>query len=497
MTNGESMDSTAGHDWTATHRPTSLRELQGNDSAATDLRQWAETWDDHREAVVVHGSPGVGKTSAAHALAADMGWDVMELNASDQRTGDVIDRVAGEAAASGTLTQGDGKRERRLIILDEADNLHGNKDRGGARAMTKLVKEASQPVVLIANDYYGMSQGLRGATQDIEFRDLRHDSIVAALRDICRKESIEYESAALEAIADQVNGDLRSAVNDLQALAEETERLTQDDVITGERDREQGIFEFLDVVFKEGTPQEALETAYDVDETPDDLLAWVEDNVPKDYSGTELAGAYRYLANADRWLGRVHATQNYTYWRYATDNIAAGVASAREERKGGWTRYGPPSYWSKLGRTSGTRNRRDEIAQQIGQHADVSIATARQEILPRLSAMTHHCKPRETTVAMAAAYDLDADDVAFVTGSGADTNKVASIVEDAQERRAQLGDEAGDLFVPREDDAAASPDESDAQTSLLEAGEDDTAADDAAAEEAAADDDQSGLDDFM
>jgi replication factor C large subunit len=492
--------STTARDWTATHRPRTLGEIRGNDSAVGELREWADTWDDHREAVVIHGSPGIGKTSAAHALAADRGWDVMELNASDQRTGDVIERVAGEAAASATLTGDDGASNRRLIVLDEADNLHGNKDRGGARAMTNLVKEANQPIVLVANAYYDMSQGLRGATQDIEFRDLREDSIVAALRDICRKEDIEYESAALEAIAAQVSGDLRSAVNDLQALAETTERLTEDDVVTGERDRETGIFDFLDIVLKEGTPQEALETAYDVDETPDDLLAWVEDNAPKDYAGAELAAAYRYLANADRWLGRVHATQNYTYWRYATDNIAGGVAAAREGRKGGWTRYGPPSYWSKLGRTSGTRTRRDEIARQISIRADVSIATARQEVLPRLAAMTHHCKPRELTVAMAAAYDLDADDIAHITGSGADTNKVATIVEDATERRAAAAtDGTGDLFVPDETTADEDrSDENDGQLSLAAANTDDEdSADGTDDPDGAADDGQSGLDDFM
>jgi len=53
-----------------------------------------------REAVVLHGSPGVGKTSAAHALANDMGWETVELNASDQRTADVIERFAGGPRAT-------------------------------------------------------------------------------------------------------------------------------------------------------------------------------------------------------------------------------------------------------------------------------------------------------------------------------------------------------------------------------------------------------------
>src|SRR5699024_5955560 len=70
------------------------------------------------------------------------------------------------------------------------------------------------------------------------------------------------------------------------------------------------------------------------DETPDDLINWIEDNVPKDYAGAELADAYYNLSNADRWLGRVRATQNYSYWRYAGDAMTAGVAAARCESKG-------------------------------------------------------------------------------------------------------------------------------------------------------------------
>ncbi|MEF8782226.1 MAG: replication factor C large subunit [Haloarculaceae archaeon] len=418
-------------DWTEKYRPSSLSELRGNDSARDDFREWAETWDEHREAVIVHGSPGVGKTSAAHALASDMGWDQVELNASDSRTADDIERLAGRASRNATL----GGSDRQLIIVDEADNFHGNVDRGGSRAVTEIVKSAGQPIVLVANDFYEMSKALRNACQEVEFRDVSKRSIVPVLRDICRKEGIEFEDAALEAIAEMNSGDLRGAVKDLQAQAEGREKLTAEDVVTGERDRTQGVFDYLDTVIKEAGPQEALEASYDVDETPDDLINWIEDNMPKDYHGEELAVAYDFLANADRWLGRVRATQNYSFWRYAADNMTAGVAAARREPKGGWTRYGPPSYWSKLGRTRGTRDKRDYVARQIAEHGGVSTGTARREIMPHLAAMTHHCKNRELTVTMAAKYDLDAEHVAFVTGSGENTNKVQSIVEDAQTLR--------------------------------------------------------------
>jgi replication factor C large subunit len=486
-------------DWTEKYRPSSLAELRGNDSARDALREWAETWSDHGEAAIVHGSPGVGKTSAAHALAADMGWDRVELNASDSRTKDDIERLAGRAARNATL----GGTDRQLIIVDEADNFHGNVDRGGSRAVTDIVKSARQPLVLIANDFYEMSKALRNACREVEFRDVSARSIVPVLRDICRKEDIEFEAAALEAIAETNSGDLRGAVKDLQAQAEGRSNFTADDVVTGERDRTRGVFDYLDTVIKEADAREALEASYDVDETPDDLINWIEDNVPKDYHGEELAAAYDFLADADRWLGRVRATQNYSFWRYAADNMTAGVAAARREQKGGWTRYGPPSYWSKLGRTRATRDKRDYVARRVAEAGGVSTGTARREVVPYLAAMTHHCKNRDLTVAMAARYDLDAEHVAFVTGSGKDTNKVQSIVEDARERREELtAEHAEGAFEGSGGDAAS--DGSDDGGDDGQAGEDgdggraaSDAPDDGPSEESGESAEQSGLSDFF
>jgi len=493
-------------DWTEKYRPSSLAEIRGNDKARDALKEWADTWDDHREAVVLHGSPGIGKTSAAHALASDEGWATIELNASDSRTRDVIERVAGEAAKSGTLTAGEAGR--RVVVLDEADNLHGNVDRGGSAAITSLVKEASQPMILIANDFYEMSNGLRNACREIEFRDVSKRSIVPVLRDLCRKEGIEYDDAALDQIAEMNSGDLRGAIKDLQAMAEGRDRIGADDVVTGERDKTEGVFDYLDTVIKEAGAEEALKASYDVDETPDDLINWIEDNMPKDYEGEELAVAYDFLSNADVWLGRVRATQNYTFWRYAGDNMTAGVAAARREPKGGWTRYGPPSYWSKLGRSRGTRNKRDYIARRIAEAGGVSMSTARREILPHLSVMTHHCKNRELTVAMAAKYELDAEHVSFITGSGEDTNKVQSIVEDAERLREERAVEnAGGAFENARAGDGEAPDagtDDDADGGSGQAALDGTGGsadedgDDEATDETDADDDsQSGLTDFM
>ncbi|WP_135806640.1 replication factor C large subunit [Halorussus marinus] len=480
-------------DWTEKYRPSTLSEVRGNNKARDQLKEWAETWDDHRDAVIVHGRPGVGKTSAAHALAADMGWPTIELNASDQRTADVVEKLAGGASQNRALTGGaDG---RQLIVMDEADNLHGNVDRGGSRAIGDVVRAAGQPMVLIANEFYDMSKSLRNACETIEFRDVSARSIVPVLRDICRQEGVEFDDDALRAIADKNSGDLRSAVNDLQAVAETSERLTEADVeVTGERDDTSGIFDFLDALFKEEDARGALRQSYDVDETPDDMLNWVEDNVPKDYEGEELAVAYDFLANADKWLGRVRASQDYSYWRYAGDNIAGGVAAARRGEKGGWTRYGPPSYWRKLGSSKGNRKKRDYVARKIAAADGVSMSTARREMLPFLAAMTHHCKNRELTVAMTAKYDLDAEHVSFVTGSGEDTNKVQDVVADAETLREERAVEhSGGAFegsFGSQSNGGDGADESEASDDA-ESGAEESAGDDGGT-----DDTQAGLTDF-
>jgi replication factor C large subunit len=135
------------------------------------------------------------------------------------------------------------------------------------------------------------------------------------------------------------------------------------------------------------------------------------------------------------------------------------------------------------------------------------MATARREVLPYLSAITHHCKPRELTVAMAAYYEFDESHVSFVTGSGETTNKVQSIVEDAGELREELVEEhaagafAGMEGVSVDDDAAADGDDGNG----ADDGTDDVLDRDADADESAESDDtdastddgQSGLDDFF
>src|SRR2546421_12534611 len=74
--------------WVEKYRPKDLDDVAGNPTAVAELRKWAAAWQRGRpekHAVILQGPPGIGKTSAALALANEMRWSVVEMNASDSR----------------------------------------------------------------------------------------------------------------------------------------------------------------------------------------------------------------------------------------------------------------------------------------------------------------------------------------------------------------------------------------------------------------------------
>ncbi len=417
-------------DWTEKYRPQTLSQVIGHNKAVEELRQWAQSWQNgvpKDRAVVVYGRAGIGKTTVAHALGHDMGWEVIELNASDQRTADIIEKVVGSASQMSTL---EGAGKKRLVIMDEADNIHGTADRGGEKAIVELIKKTNQPIILIANELYDMSAGLRGACRPIQFNSVLSRSMIPALKKIAEAEEITCGLGVIEKLAENAGGDLRSAINDLQAAAQGKKKLEPDEIATGERDTKENIFKIMAKIFKGTDIIETHKATYNLDENPEDLIQWVDENLPLEYTAPcDLERGYHYLSRASLFLGRVSRRQNYNMWRYAGVLMTSGIMVARTNRYKGFVKYQPPSLWRKLGQTKGKRQLRDSIAKKIGVYCHVSMSYTRSQLFPFFRMMIQN---DEYAPSVTAILRLEPEEIMFLEGSKSVTKKIQKIFDDAQ-----------------------------------------------------------------
>lgn len=339
-------------DWNEKYRPKYLKDIIGNKKTISELKLWAESWNNKipkQKAIILIGKPGIGKTSAAIALANDFNWSFIELNTSDARNAIKIKNIATMGAKNETFTD-DGAflsskhGGRKLIILDEADNLYerniNNKqndfsDKGGKKEIINTIKISKQPIILIANDYYNLIKGsgniLKKLCKTIRFYPPYEKIIFEMLKKICINEGIEINKDVLNEICERSKGDIRSAVNDLQAISINRKHLNMESLkAIGYRDREKIIFDALRDIFKNNNLNSVKKSISQLDEDPNSVLLWLNENIPKEYKKIEdIEKAYYSMSKADIFIERTFRRQYYGFWSYAFDIMCGGVSNAK------------------------------------------------------------------------------------------------------------------------------------------------------------------------
>ena len=371
--------------WTIKYKPKTLAEVVGNQIAKDKILKWVHEWDrkpPKKRALFIYGSPGIGKTVVAEVLANDLGMELVQSNASNYRTAEAVQKFAGTASHYSTLF---GKK--RLILFDELDGITGTADRGGLRVITDIVKTTGSPIILTANNVYEPRfSTLREHCQLVEFKKLARTDIEAYLKKICSQEGVEAEADALRLVAERASGDLRSAVNDLQALAQGKKQLAYDDVSwLSTRDRKEAIFKVLSDIFYAGNVWDARRAVDAADIDPDMLLEWIYENVPHQVKDPkELAATMEMLASADMYRGRIRATQNWTLMRYFIDFMTAGVAISWNHRTSGWVPFRFPTRIMTMSHSKAQREMMTVIGLKIGKRCHISSNQAAKDVVPYL-----------------------------------------------------------------------------------------------------------------
>jgi replication factor C large subunit len=414
--------------WTVKHKPKSANEIVGNPSAIKTLRDWLQSWDKgtpKKRAAFLYGPPGVGKTVTVEALAHDLHMELVEKNASDYRTEDAINHFAGLASQYSSLFGG-----KRIVLLDELDGLMGNADRGGVKATTNIIKTARCPVVLIANNAYDTRfRTLRSYCLIIDFKKLISNSIAKRLQHICEHEGIQADENTLKFLAQRSGGDVRSAVNDLQALAQGKKRLAYDDVSwLAYRDRQESIFSVLKMIFYGRTSSGAKQAVDMADVDIDMLFEWIYENVPAHFTDFhDLAQAMDALAMADVYRGRIRTSQNWSLTRYVIDYMTAGVAMARQNSQvQGWIPYKFPSRIMALSRTKAQRALRKNIGLKIKRKFHISATRAPTEVLPYLRIIFKNDVHKAAGIVKW--LDLDEEMIEYIVGNKAKAGQITAFL---------------------------------------------------------------------
>ena len=377
--------------WTVKYRPGTSRDVAGNKTAIDKLREWTDSWSEGRptkRAALLYGPAGVGKTTVSEALAQERGWDLVEINASDKRSGEILSKIAGLASTQSTLFS-----KGRLILLDEVDGVNLREDHGAITTILQIIKDTQYPLVLTANDPWDPKiRPLREACLQIELKRLGVRDGLPLLKSILAKEGVKTTDDALRFIIDKDRGDIRSILNDIQLLSGRNRTLTMDDVnLLSGRDRTESVFEVLRVIFNSRTVAAARRALSISDLDQEMLFQWIFENAPYQIpKPDELERAISALADADMYFARIRKTQSWHLLSYALDLMTAGVAVAKQTPTSGWVPMKFPQRISSMSRTRMSRDLRKRVGVAIGQKSHVSARRAQQLYLPLIRFAYEH-----------------------------------------------------------------------------------------------------------
>lgn len=390
--------------------PKTTKEMLGQDETIRKLKSFITNFlREKKKSALIYGLSGTGKTCSVYAIANELGYEVIEVNASDFRNAEQISQKVGNAIKQQSLFA-----RGKVILVDEIDGLSGHQDRGGIQAITKLIGNSAYPIVMTAsNPFDNKFSSLRSKSNLIEFKALDYISIFNILKKICDNEKIKYGEDVLKALSRSAGGDARAAINNLQTLTQGKKELTKESLEElADRNKTDNIMTALNKIFKTTDLKIAISAFDNVDEDLNEQLLWIDENLPKEYTNPEeLAKAYEMLSKADVFSRRIKRWQHYRFLVYINALITAGIASAKREKYRNLVEYKPTGRILKLWWANQKAAKKKEIAGRIAEKTHSSKKEIIKSTMPYIPIMF---KSREMRNNLITYLDLNEEEVEWL-----------------------------------------------------------------------------------
>ena len=363
--------------WTEKYRPKKFEEIKGQEKGIQEIKKFISEFNlgkltkKSKKALILHGPPGTGKTTLAHVASYETNSEIFELNASDLRNKSKLQEVLKPAIEQKPLL-----KKNKIILVDEADGI-STVDRGGLTELINLIEISTYPIIITANDVWNKKlSSLRKKSIILEIKEINYKEIKDVLIEILRKENKFIDGEVLTKISIKAKGDLRAAINDLQTISKlENPKEIEFD----ERNKETSIFNALKSIFQE-KPNENLLKAFDSVKMPiDEIILWVEKNIPEEYSGKELTRAYELLSKVDLFKGRIYKQQYWRFLVYENIFLSYGIASCKKTPKMGFKNYKKPTRILKIWMNNQRTANKKSIATKYAAHVHIGQKRAMSE----------------------------------------------------------------------------------------------------------------------
>jgi replication factor C large subunit len=371
--------------WVEKYAPQSIQELVGNSALISQITDWLANWPQklsrNRRALLLHGPSGVGKTIAVYTIANELGFEVTEINATVKRSKKMMTELLKNATMMTTLTQKKG----RLVLVDELAGLSGRSDRGAASALKDYIPTTRVPMILVTTDISDQKiRPLLRLCTSFEFQPLTTSEVTKLLIHICQQEKLDYEETALQSLTTYSRGDLRAAINDLQAVGKSGKSITDASVteFLKSRDRIIDLAEALNRIFYADSWNQAIFAANQTNVYPDELIRWISNNVPFVFRDIQQqVKAFELLSRASIFSRRIQRTQNWRLLPYSkelmciTGSLTKGAPTPQPPE------YQFPEWIRQMGFSRAKRQKRALIGQILSPIVHLSSKRAYKEYL--------------------------------------------------------------------------------------------------------------------